>query len=95
MLYVCGGMRRAVVTALMLVISSSVYAQQNPTLPGVQMIEVDGRAVRVQTIGLQDRRPGAPVIVLRRARATRVEIRGRILPQVASMALVVDTTARG
>ena len=50
MLCVRGGMSLAVVTVT-LVISPSAYAQQNPALPGVQMIELDGRAVRVQAIG--------------------------------------------
>ena len=57
MLCVHGGMRWAVAAAVALVVSPSSYAQQNPALPGVQMIELDGRAVRVQTIGLEDRRP--------------------------------------
>jgi len=56
-------MRWAVVAAVTLLVSPSAYAQQSPALPGVRMIELDGRAVRVQTIGLQDRRPAAPVIV--------------------------------
>ena len=53
------------------------------------MIELDGRAVRVQAIGLQDRRPGAPVIVFEAGASNALEIWGGILPQVASMAPVV------
>jgi pimeloyl-ACP methyl ester carboxylesterase len=72
-----------------LVVSPSAYAQQNPVLPGVRMIELDGRAVRVQTIGLQDRRPGAPVIVFEAGASNALEIWGGIVSQVASMAPVV------
>ena len=89
MLCVRGGMRWAVVAAVTLVVSPSSYAQQNPALPGVQMIELDGRAVRVQTIGLEDRRPGAPVIVFEAGASNSLEIWGGLLPRVASMAPVV------
>jgi hypothetical protein len=68
MLCVRGGMRWAVVAAVTLVVIPRAHAQQNTALPGVQMIELDGRAVRVQTIGLQGRRPGTPVIVIRLTR---------------------------
>lgn len=53
------------------------------------MIELDGRAVRVQTIGLQDRRPGTPVIVFEAGATNSLEVWGGILPQVASMAPVI------
>jgi len=53
------------------------------------MIELDGRAARVQIIGLEDRRPGAPVIVFEAGATNALEIWGGILPQVASMAPVV------
>ena len=89
MLCVRGGMTWAVVTAVTLVVSPSAYAQQNPALPGVQMIELDGRAVRVQAIGLQNRSPGAPVIVFEAGASNSLEIWGGILPRVAPMAPVV------
>ena len=56
-------MRGALLAAVTLSVSPSAYAQQNPTLPGVRTIALEGRAVRVQALGLQDRRPGAPVVV--------------------------------
>jgi len=89
MLCVRDGMRWAVATALTLAISPSAYAQQDQVLPGVQMVELDGRAVRVQTIGLQNRSPGAPVIVFEAGAANSLEIWGGLLPRVASMAPVV------
>ena len=53
------------------------------------MIDLDGRAVRVQAIGLQDRRPGAPVVVFEAGATNSLEIWGGIVAQVASMAPVV------
>ena len=79
----------ALVAAFSLAVSPSAHAQQSPALPGVQMIELDGRAVRVQTIGLQDRRLGTPVIVFEAGASNSLEVWGGILPQVASMAPVV------
>ena len=81
--------RGAVVAAVALFASVSAYAQPNPALPGVRMIELDGRPLRVQTIGLQDRRPGAPVIVFEAGASNSLEIWGGIVPRVASMAPVV------
>jgi pimeloyl-ACP methyl ester carboxylesterase len=84
-----GVVRFAVLAAATLVASPEVSAQQNPTLPGVTMIGLDGRAVRVQAIGLQDRRPGAPVVVFEAGASNSLEIWGEILPKVALMAPVV------
>jgi pimeloyl-ACP methyl ester carboxylesterase len=53
------------------------------------MIDLDGRAVRVQAIGLQDRRPGTPVIVFEAGASNSLEVWRGILPQIASMAPVV------
>jgi pimeloyl-ACP methyl ester carboxylesterase len=53
------------------------------------MIDVDGRAVRIQAIGLQDRRPGAPVVVFEAGVNNSLEVWGGILSQVAPIAPVV------
>ena len=53
------------------------------------MVDLDGRAVRVQTIGLQDRRPGAPVVVFEAGATNSLEIWGGIPLQVASIAPIV------
>ena len=84
-----GIVRWAVLAAVTLVVSPGVYAQQNPAVPGVTMIELDGRAVRVQAIGLRDRRPGQPVVVFEAGASNSLEVWGGILPQIASMAPVV------
>jgi pimeloyl-ACP methyl ester carboxylesterase len=82
-------MRWAVLAALALIVTPGLYAQQSPALAGVRMIDLDGRAVRVQAIGLQDRRPGTPVIVFEAGASNSLEVWRGILPQIASMAPVV------
>jgi pimeloyl-ACP methyl ester carboxylesterase len=82
-------MRWAVLAAVALVVTPGLYAQQSPALAGVRMIDLDGRAVRVQAIGLQDRRPGTPVIVFEAGASNSLEVWRGILPQIASMAPVV------
>ena len=82
-------MRWAVLAVVTLVVTPGLYAQLNPALAGVRMIDLDGRAVRVQAIGLQDRRPGMPVIVFEAGASNSLEIWRDILPQIASMAPVV------
>jgi len=69
--------------------ATAAHAQQNPPLSGVRMIDLDGRAVRVQAIGLQDRRPGAPVVVFEAGATNSLEVWGGITDQVASMAPVI------
>ena len=81
--------RCAVLVAVTLVASPGAHAQPNPPLLGVTMIDLDGRAVRVQAIGLQDRRPGQPVVVFEAGASNSLEIWGGILPQVAAIAPVV------
>ena len=77
-----------VVLALLLV-SGAASAQQNQPLPGVRMTNLDGRAVRVQAIGLEDRRPGAPVVVFEAGATNSLEVWGGIPYLVATMAPVV------
>jgi pimeloyl-ACP methyl ester carboxylesterase len=82
-------MRWAVLAVVTLVVTPGAYAQQNPALAGVTMINLDGRAVRVQAMGLNDRRPGQPVVVFEAGASNSLEIWGGILPQVSSMAPVI------
>jgi pimeloyl-ACP methyl ester carboxylesterase len=81
--------RWAVLAAVTLAVGPGAYAQQNPVIPGVMTIQLDGRAVRVQAIGLQDRRPGQPVVVFEAGATNSLEVWGGILPQIASIAPVV------
>jgi pimeloyl-ACP methyl ester carboxylesterase len=83
------GMRQGFLTLFALLAGSGAYAQPNPALSGVRTIDVDGRAVRVQTIGLQGRRPGSPVVVFEAGSGNSLDVWRPILPQVAPMAPVV------
>jgi pimeloyl-ACP methyl ester carboxylesterase len=83
------GMKVGVLAAFALLAGSAAYAQQNPSLPGVRMLDLDGRAVRVQAIGLQGRRPGSPVVVFEAGASNSLDVWRAILPQVAPMAPVV------
>lgn len=84
-----GGVRWVVLAAGILVVSPRAYTQPNPALPGVRMIELDGRAVRVQALGLETRRPGAPVVIFEAGASNSLEIWGGIPLQVASIAPIV------
>jgi pimeloyl-ACP methyl ester carboxylesterase len=81
--------RWAVLAGVALAVTPGAYAQQSPALAGVTTIDLDGRAVRVQAIGLQNRRPGQPVVVFEAGASNSLEVWGGILPRVAPMAPVV------
>jgi pimeloyl-ACP methyl ester carboxylesterase len=78
-----------VLTILTLAAGARAYAQEKPPLPGVRMIDLDGGEVRVQAIGLQNRRPGAPVVLFEAGASNSLEIWGEIVTKVAAMAPVV------
>lgn len=82
-------MRWAMLAATTLVVTPDLYAQPKPPAAEVSMIELDGRAMHVQAIGLQDRRPGTPVIVLEAGASNSLEIWRDVVLQLASMAPVV------
>ena len=82
-------MRWAVLVAVAPVVTPGLSAQPNPALEGVRMIDFDGRAVRVQAIGLQDRRAGTPVVVFEAGASNSLEVWRDVLPQIASIAPVV------
>jgi pimeloyl-ACP methyl ester carboxylesterase len=75
--------------ATTLVVTPDLCAQPNPPVAEVSMIELDGRAMHVQVIGLQSRRPGTPVIVLEAGASNSLEIWRDVVPQIASIAPVV------
>jgi pimeloyl-ACP methyl ester carboxylesterase len=83
-----GGVRWVLLAAGFLAVSSA-YAQPDRALPGVRMIELDGRAVRVQVLGLEARNPGAPVVVFEAGATNSLEIWGEIPQQLASITPIV------
>jgi pimeloyl-ACP methyl ester carboxylesterase len=82
-------MRWAMLAATTLVVTPDLYAQPKPPVAEVRMIELDGHAMHVQASGLQDRRPGTPVIVLEAGASNSLEIWRDVVPQLASLAPVV------
>lgn len=68
---------------------ASATAQAPGTSANVRMVDVDGHAVRVQTIGLDRRRPGSPIVVFEAGAATGLDVWRSVLPDVASLAPVV------
>jgi len=74
---------------LLATVVAHVPAQQAEELPGVRMVEVGGRAMRVQALGLADRREGAPVVVFEAGATNSLEVWGAILSQLAHAAPVV------
>lgn len=63
-------------TAMCALAGGSLLAQQVATLPGVQMLEIDGRTVRVQVLGLDHRREGMPVVVFEAGATNSLEVWG-------------------
>lgn len=67
----------------LLLVAPSAVAQSQP--PGIRMVELDGRAVRLQTMGLENRRPGAPVVVFESGATASLEAWRSILPEVSTL----------
>lgn len=61
-----------------------------PADPGsVQMVDVDGHAVRVQVLGLKKRKNGQPVVVFEAGAGNPLEVWGLVLPHIAESAPVI------
>ena len=69
--------------------AASATAQPSDSLAKVRMVDVDGHAVRVQTIGLDRRRPGSPLVVFEAGAATGLDVWRSVLPNLGSFAPVV------
>ena len=65
---------------------AGLQAQQADSVLGVQTVDIDGRAVRVQVLGLDQRREGRPVVVFEAGATNSLEIWRGIVPQVAAIA---------
>lgn len=69
--------------------AGTLRGQQTAAPSGVRMAEIDGRAVRVQVLGLDDRRKGTPVVVFEAGATNSLEVWGSITAEVAALAPVV------
>lgn len=75
-----------------LLLAAAAHAQEGPPPadPGtIQMVEVDGHAVRVQALGLERREEGEPVVVFEAGAGNPLEVWTLILPHIAESASVV------
>lgn len=75
--------RILITTAMLLATASIVYAQEE------QMVDVDGHKMRVQTAGLDDRKPDEPVVVFENGALSPIESWGTMLEKVADFAPVI------
>lgn len=69
--------------------SATLHAQQANAAPGVRMVDLDGRAVRVQVLGLESRPAGSPVVVFEAGATNALDVWGGITARVATAAPVV------
>jgi pimeloyl-ACP methyl ester carboxylesterase len=70
----------------------ALHAQQGPPPAdpkSMQMIDVDGHAVRVQVIGLENREKGEPVVVFEAGAGNPLEVWGLILPHIAENSPII------
>jgi len=79
----------AIPAAVVLSIGGAVLAQEKPAVAGVSTIDLDGRAVRIQAIGLQNRRDGQPIVVFEAGATNSLEVWGGIVSEAAALAPVV------
>jgi pimeloyl-ACP methyl ester carboxylesterase len=79
----------AIALILVSCLDAKALAQQASGLAGAAMVDLDGYAVRVQTVGLDRRQPGAPVVVFEAGVANSLEVWEGIVQQVAAFAPVV------
>lgn len=73
--------------AALLLFAQPGLAQVPP--PGIRMVELDGRSVRVQAMGLESRRAGAPIVIFESGATASLDAWQSILPEVASFAPAV------
>lgn len=70
-------------------VSQDSQAQMPDTVKRLQMVEVDGYQVRVQSAGLGTRKEGSPVVILEGGLSNSLEVWNRIFSQVAIVAPVL------
>ena len=87
--------RRAVCAGVMILVAATgAYAQVSA--PATQMVDVEGRAMRVAVAGLQQRKPGQPVVILETgAGETGIEPWTPVFAALARVAPVVAYDRRG
>lgn len=79
----------SVAIALWALVGATAAAQQPAAPSSARMVNVDGHAVRVLSLGLEKRREGSPVIVFEAGAGNPLEVWGNVPSQVATAAPVV------
>ncbi|HYE27891.1 MAG TPA: alpha/beta fold hydrolase, partial [Allosphingosinicella sp.] len=75
--------------ASLLPLPAPALAQEPAAQPGVRTVELDGRRVRIQALGLENRRPGQPVVVFEAGATSSLDAWRQVLPEVAAGAPVI------
>ena len=70
-------------------LGAPAVAQDTAAAPGVRMVELDGRRVRVQALGLETRRQGQPVVVFEAGATSSLDAWRQVVSEVAAQAPVV------
>lgn len=78
----CGGL-------VVSVLASIAASPQQTARPETRLVDANGRAMRVQSMGLERRRPGSPVVVFEAGATNALEAWGGVLAQVAASAPVI------
>jgi pimeloyl-ACP methyl ester carboxylesterase len=74
--------------AVVCVVASTLNAQQSAALQ-TRVVDIDGKAVRVQFAGLAQRAASTPVVVFESGTGNALEVWGSIVAQIAAVAPVV------
>ena len=76
--------------ALLAVVAVKAEVQTAPAQPpGTRFVDLDGHRVRVQTLGLDTRRPGQPLVVFEAGASNALEVWSQVVPEVAAVAPLV------
>jgi pimeloyl-ACP methyl ester carboxylesterase len=83
--------RLIVALGALLICTGNVPARaQGPTTPpGIRFVDLDGRRVRIQALGIETRQPGQPVVIFEAGASNPLEVWSRVVPQVAAAAPLV------
>lgn len=76
--------------ALLAVMASRAEVQDRPAPPpATRFVDLDGRRVRVQALGLESRRPADPILVFEAGATNALDVWSRVLPDAAALAPAV------
>lgn len=83
------------VLAAVIVCAIAPLLHAQPAPPSTRMVEVDGRVMRVWTGGVEQRRPGQPVVILEAGAGDGLENWRPVFAEIARVAPVIAYDRRG